>query len=41
MASRSWVECWVEHYFAHAVPISEDNPLAHGWCIYIEFYEFD
>lgn len=41
MTSRSWVECWADHYFAHAKPVSKDNPLARGWCVYIEVYEFD
>ena len=41
MTSRPWVEYWIEHYFTHAKPVSKDNPLAHGWCVYIEIYEFD
>lgn len=41
MSSRPWMEYWIEHYFAHAKPVSKDNPLAHGWCVYVEAYEFD
>ncbi len=41
MKSRSWVECWAEHYFKHAKLVTNDNPLALGWCVYIEVYEFD
>lgn len=41
MTSRPWVEYWIEHYFALGTPVSKDNPLAHGWCVYIEAYEFD
>lgn len=41
MTSRPWVEYWIEHYFAYAKPISKDNPLAHGWCVYVEVHEFD
>ncbi len=41
MSSRPWVEYWVEHYFAHAKPVTKDNPLALGWCVYKEVYELD
>lgn len=39
--SRSWFECWIEHYFAHAKPVSDTNPLRAGWCVYVEPLEFD
>lgn len=41
MANRPWIEHWVEHYFADAKPVSENNPLFFGWCVYIEVYELD
>ena len=41
MSSRPWVEYWIEHYLVHAKPVSKDNPLVLGWCVYVEVYEFD
>lgn len=41
MTSRSWVEVWAEHYFRHAKLVTKTNPLARGWCVYVEVFEFD
>lgn len=40
MTSRPWIEYWLEHYFTYAEPVSESNPLAFGWCVYLEPFDY-
>lgn len=29
------------HFFAIAKPVTVSNPLAKGWCVYVEAVDFD
>lgn len=41
MNSKSWEYYWYEHFFKHALLITEENPIHLGWCVYIEPLDWD